>query len=126
MSREIRFRKFNEPKHGKASINIPIDEYPFYENINPDDIPDYTPEFDRDITLEDAAVILGLKPGEFDAKSGKCAEVLSTGASCDNFIAVRRFILCYAWSLLEQGKTDRFKDAVDKAWAYARKYCSNI
>ena len=70
--------------------------------------------------------IMGLSPIDIEARSESCKDILINGVKCDDFIGVRRFILCYAWSELEKKKTNSFKQAIDDAWAYARKYCSNI
>ncbi len=79
-----------------------------------------------DVIMSENAKIMGLNPSEVTPSSEKCKLVLEKGTSCTDFIGVRRYVLCYAWNLLKQGKEKSFKSAIDKAWAYVKQYCPNI
>jgi hypothetical protein len=79
-----------------------------------------------DITMSDNARILGLDPSLVTPSSEKCKEVLENGTSCNDFIGIRRYVLCFAWNLIKEGKTNSFRYAMDEAWRYVRKYCPNV
>jgi len=73
-----------------------------------------------------AEEVLGLPPQDVTARSENCRDVLKNGVKCDDFLGVRRFVLCYAWMELEKRKVTSFKQAVDDAWAYVRRFCPNV
>jgi len=73
-----------------------------------------------------AEEILGLPPQDIAARSENCREVLKNGVRCDDFLGVRRFVLCYAWMELLKKKATSFKQAVNDAWSYVRRFCPNV
>jgi hypothetical protein len=73
-----------------------------------------------------AEMVLGLPPQDIAARSEACREILRNGVSCDDFLGIRRFVLCYAWMELEKRKATSFKQAVDDAWSYVRRFCPNV
>ena len=73
-----------------------------------------------------AEEVLGLPPQDIEARSEACRDVLKNGVKCDDFLGVRRFVLCYAWMELEKKQVSSFKQAVDDAWAYVRRFCPNV
>ena len=73
-----------------------------------------------------AEEVLGLPPQDIAARSENCRDILKNGVKCDDFLGVRRFVLCYAWMELEKMKVTSFKQAVDDAWAYVRRFCPNV
>jgi hypothetical protein len=73
-----------------------------------------------------AEEVLGLPPQDIAARSENCRDILKNGVKCDDFLGVRRFVLCYAWMELEKRKATSFKQAVDDAWAYVRRFCPNV
>ena len=73
-----------------------------------------------------AEEVLGLPPQDIAARSENCRDILKNGVKCDDFLGVRRFVLCYAWMELEKRKVTSFKQAVDDAWAYVRRFCPNV
>ena len=73
-----------------------------------------------------AEEVLGLPSQDIEARSEACRDVLKNGVKCDDFLGVRRFVLCYAWMELEKKKVSSFKQAVDDAWAYVRRFCPNV
>jgi len=73
-----------------------------------------------------AEEVLGLPPQDIEARSESCRDTLKNGVKCDDFLGVRRFVLCYAWMELEKRKVTSFKQAVDDAWAYVRRFCPNV
>ena len=73
-----------------------------------------------------AEEVLGLPPQDIEARSAACRDILMNGVKCDDFLGVRRFVLCYAWMELEKRKVTSFKQAVNDAWAYVRRFCPNV
>ena len=80
------------------------------------------------ITPEDIEAVLGLDPHEINEPSEKCKIILEevglTKAVCEDFRAIRRWVACRAWQLLEEGKYHRWRDAIRKAWQEARLGCA--
>ena len=73
--------------------------------------------------LED---MLGLERHEINEPSEKCKPVLEIGLTpsvCKDFRAIRRWVACRAWQLLESDKYDRWRDAIRQAWMEARTEC---
>jgi len=98
-----------------------MEERPFKWYVNSDIF--YLSENDLFVLAEE---ILGLPPQDIEARSEACREILRNGVKCDDFLGVRRFVLCYAWMELLKKKATSFKQAVNDAWAYVRRFCPNV
>ena len=83
-------------------------------------------EGNKTIDLDEFAEILGLNPKEVNDPSIKCAVVLGQGLQpnvCSDFRAIRRWVMCRTWELLDSGGAKSFREAVRKAWEEARLGC---
>jgi len=98
-----------------------MEERPFKWYVNSDIF--YLSENDLFVLAEE---ILGLPPQDIEARSEACRDILRNGVRCDDFLGVRRFVLCYAWMELLKKKATSFKQAVNDAWAYVRRFCPNV
>lgn len=72
------------------------------------------------------AELLGLDPEEVNDPKSKCPAVLDVGLTpevCRDFRAVRRWVMCRAWQLLDSGEAKRFRDAIRRAWREEEEAC---
>ena len=77
-------------------------------------------------TLRFYAELLGLNPEEVNDPSVKCRRVLEEGLTpqtCSNPRQVRRWVMCRAWQLIETDQTNRFQEAIRRAWMEAKIAC---
>ena len=78
--------------------------------------------------MEEAADYLGLERWEWNDPSAKCMPVLMAGPRefCGDFRGIRRWVMCRAWQLLDEGLATRFRDAIRQAWSEAKQACPGV
>ena len=79
-----------------------------------------------EIPIDMAAEILGIHPKEVNDPSIKCSIVLGQGLQpevCSDFRAVRRWVLCRTWELLDSHGAKSFREAIRRAWEEVRLSC---